>query len=840
MKKSVWIAIISVLLVSLISFAVFALEETEPNENLATATEIPFNTAVEGNLSSSTDKDWYKFSLAEDGIVSISFTHEKIDNSVTYWYIAVYKADGSTYYNNVETYHPVYGNADVTLPDMGLPAGDYYILVFPYSYSNLKYAITVNFTPSASCETEDNNTFTTADNISVNQEYTGALSASLDIDWYKFTLDSDGYVSIVFNHAKIDDSDDYWRISVFKGDGVNYYNNIENYYPVAGNADRTLPDIGLAAGEYYVRVIKGDGDNSLYNYSLTVNFTATEKYETEENNSFNTADEISVNQEYNGVIGTYNDVDWYKVSIPEDGYVSIAFNHAKIDDADDYWRVVVYQGDGVTYFNGVESIYAVAGNADSILPNMGFDKGEYYIKVMQGDGDQSLITYSFTVNFTATDNYEKELNNTFNDANTISVNKAYSGTISAWNDIDWFKFSLNTTGYISISISHDKFSDEDDYWRVSLYQGDGVTYIEKGDGIYYVNGNADLVLPDIGLGSGDYLIKVIPGDGDYTFRDYNIMVNFYQSDEWESELNNSKEEASVISLNSTVNGSLSAYNDVDWYKFSLKSPTSLNIKFNHELLQYSDPYWRIHIYKSDGVSTAGEFEYWDVSLNSMREISDLNLSEGTYYIYITRHGGNWIDDTYQMTVSQTHECTAGAWAVTKEANCLTEGIRSKCCNICSAPMETEIIPASGHASDNWQIDAEPTCISLGSRQGLCSICGEYVEEQIEMLPHDFSEWEVTVEATCSSQGARTHTCTVCNETETEVVEALSHTFGEWTHKSGNKVIPPIVHERVCSLCGTTETQNDWSYVWVTIIVGIVGVGVLIGVINYVKSFLKTK
>ena len=69
---------------------------------------------------------------------------------------------------------------------------------------------------------------------------------------------------------------------------------------------------------------------------------------------------------------------------------------------------------------------------------------------------------------------------------------------------------------------------------------------------------------------------------------------------------------------------------------------------------------------------------------------------------------------------------------------------------------------------------------------------------------------------------------------------LEHKYGEWIVVGGSKIIPPIVKEKTCELCGNTERFNDWSYIWVTILAGIAVVGILIGVINYIKGMKKSK
>ena len=56
--------------------------------------------------------------------------------------------------------------------------------------------------------------------------------------------------------------------------------------------------------------------------------------------------------------------------------------------------------------------------------------------------------------------------------------------------------------------------------------------------------------------------------------------------------------------------------------------------------------------------------------------------------------------------------------------------------------------------------------------------------------------------------------------------------------SGSKLIPPIVKEKTCVHCADVQSTEDWSYVWVTIIAVVALIGILIGVINYIRAFKK--
>ena len=106
------------------------------------------------------------------------------------------------------------------------------------------------------------------------------------------------------------------------------------------------------------------------------------------------------------------------------------------------------------------------------------------------------------------------------------------------------------------------------------------------------------------------------------------------------------------------------------------------------------------------------------------------------------------------------------------------------------------------------------------------------------LTHQWEEWLVTKAATCHASGLNERFCTLCGDKEQQTIEQLTHDYSDYVIVSGNKLIPPIVREKTCNLCDDVQTYEDWSNVWTTIVAGIAIVGVIIGLVNYVRAFKK--
>jgi hypothetical protein len=124
--------------------------EIEPNNTIATATNIVTDAYVIGNLSNRDDVDWFRFTLEEIAGVTLTFRNPNLENEGTRWAINVFDAEEFALFDFVAQ-----SNTPVrTLPQNPhvLPAGTYYVRVRNASTSGANsdrlvrqdYRLTVN------------------------------------------------------------------------------------------------------------------------------------------------------------------------------------------------------------------------------------------------------------------------------------------------------------------------------------------------------------------------------------------------------------------------------------------------------------------------------------------------------------------------------------------------------------------------------------------------------------------------------------------------------------------------------------------------------------------------
>ncbi len=713
----------------------------------------------------------------------------------------------------------------------------------------------------AANEAEPNNSQSSATDISVDSPVTGNIENDSDSDWYRFQVPADGVVTFTLSHQVLSSTDIFWKVAVFQSDGVtSAATSAQIEWTNVGNKDLQTSQLGLRAGTYYVRVApyKYYSYNTCQ-YSLKVNFTASGVFEKEKNESPESATPVSVNTAYKGAVSNDSDKDWYKFSLDSDGSISISLSHDNIPSTDIFWKFSLYNGDGVTAVCGVSLLeWYVRGNANYTTSKIGLPKGTYYVCVQPYKySSYNTGTYSLSVDFEAGDDYEKENNGNYSTANLISVNKTYYGSITHSDEKDMYKFTVPSQGKISVSLTHNVLSSTETYWRIFIYGSDGVSYITGAEISWEVTGNSNRTTSEIGVPPGDYYIKIEACRyNKHSTETYGIRVDFSESQIYEKEVNGSSAKATPVKLMTDYKGASANTNDADWYAFDVSGTTEATVVFSHDTLDSSDTVWYLNAYSSDGVSKVKEEV--GVPGNKTAYFSLGTLNPGKYYLKVTPSSRRHNSSTYTIRINGAHTCS-GVWNVTVEPQCEKTGKRQKLCSMCGALMTEEDVPEKGHTFNEWNIIKPADCDTVGEREAVCVDCGFKKNEDIPKTAHNFSEWKEISAATCTEAGERISTCSICDTRQVEEIPKKDHEFGEWIILSeadcenagkkehicgvcefveteeitaaghvyteekiikGNVFIPPLLKERTCDVCASIDTYEDWSYVWVTVLLGI--------------------
>lgn len=119
--------------------------ETEFNDEYASADPLSMGTTRYGVNPTSSDDDWYKFTLNSPASVSVAFTHTKASADGD-WGVYLYKYNGGGEYAQLAYEDVCVSDGNYTFPTQGLSAGTYFVKVSGCnSACGRQYGVTVNY-----------------------------------------------------------------------------------------------------------------------------------------------------------------------------------------------------------------------------------------------------------------------------------------------------------------------------------------------------------------------------------------------------------------------------------------------------------------------------------------------------------------------------------------------------------------------------------------------------------------------------------------------------------------------------------------------------------------------
>ncbi len=523
----------------------------QPGKTYADATELKPGsvfTAVTGTARERTH--WYKFTLPKPGMVSVTFDHMRIAGQVNAgqlnakaWEI-VFCADASG--NGMFTKTSGVNDTSVRTTPAGLAAGTYYIkvegeLIVP---EKTPYSIRISY-EEAVCETEPNNSLTAACRLLFNTAVSGSLMGPLTnpadyYDYYRMTMEKPGALQVEFAHEVIAGSETaaVYQISVLDKKG----NELMSQTSRGAETVVTTPQIGLAAGNYFIEVKAAIGNagsgiggsiTAAYEnaYRIRAQYTPG-NWEQEGNDSFSTANPISSGREYAGSIhksaesmipgiAGSGDKDYYRIELAKAGYLQVKLTHEDTGTGEEILKVRVYNAD----YKEVDTFLSRGMETTIKTPRIGLPKGSYYI-VVEDNARGYLGNYGLTVTAKGASGWETEPNGASSLADQIKVGKEITGVSRSISDNDWFRFTLDKASYINFSITHAKVDSIDLAWYVTLLDENGRRVSYKPNGYIYAYARDSYAeSASAKLARGTYYIKVQPADSVGVGREYHLSVN---------------------------------------------------------------------------------------------------------------------------------------------------------------------------------------------------------------------------------------------------------------------------------------------------------------------------
>ncbi len=350
--------------------------------------------------------------------------------------------------------------------------------------------------------------------VNLDQEVSGVFEKNDNTDYYTFTLHTAGNVTVTLKHDNASSKYELVGYIYQVGDLKNDLHELR----LQNTSQSTYVQEGLPAGTYYFKINKTGTGADLEQYQLMVNFEASDFYEKSPNDKEENATPMGLNQEYTGNLHNSSDKDFYKITLPSDGNVTVTLNSPG-------GKMVIH-----LYLSGntSTSLHDLQMDQDVHFASIqeGLAAGDYYLKVLSLGGLWDSGQYHLTVAFEASDFYEKSPNNNVETATPIvSLNQPYTGNLSSSDDRDFHKFTLSTMENITLVLAQDNPRTSNvEYWEVTLYQGGDfsnglLSFSLKGELQSNHSATKELM-------AGDYYLEVsLPNSSFYNRDQYHITVS---------------------------------------------------------------------------------------------------------------------------------------------------------------------------------------------------------------------------------------------------------------------------------------------------------------------------
>ncbi len=372
--------------------------EVEENDNRIIATAMKdVDTAYFGTVNRGGDYDWYKFTLTEPAFVWAELSDLKEQSRSGFcWKLALYYgADGSE--------PKIMSEADgsqtsLELDRVPLKPGTYFIEVWTdMNPDDGAYTLTVHTDTDGidEWEKELNNDVGSAEEIEPKKDHYAALQYEKDVDWFKFTIDEPSVIKLRFSrHEQSSPDNKYWNVSLLDKDGKTI--GWDYYWFKGRNGDDFISPEALPAGTYTIKVTKSDKYSS-DEYRLNVETLDGSDWETESNDSFETANDIEIGKQYSGQLYRKDkyDRDLFCFVLEEESAVRVSFSvHESIkEDSHLYFYIALYNEQGESVWE--QRIAGTDGDYESDIVTL--PAGTYYFLVMQSD-KYTDGNYKFTIN----------------------------------------------------------------------------------------------------------------------------------------------------------------------------------------------------------------------------------------------------------------------------------------------------------------------------------------------------------------------------------------------------------------------------------------------------------
>lgn len=351
-------------------------------------------------------------------------------------------------------------------------------------------------------------------------------------------------------------------------------------------------------------------------------------------NTFATASRISMGDTLNGSITETKDYNNYQFQLDSAGCIKLNMTAYM-----QYYCIRIYEEDGteIWYTDRNEWNSTVGYRRDEY--NIYLEKGTYYMQIngyREGRSYKSTGEYTCRTSFTSSGVTNREDDNSFADANNITIGDKIVGQISVNDDFDTYKFTLSQVGCVKLDVTSYM-----QFYCIKLFDSDGeeIWYTDRNEWTSTVGYRSDSY--DLYLEKGTYYMQINGYKEGTSYKStgkYVCNTSFISSGVSFDGDDNDFKTAKQISWGKIYTGQISINDKFDNYIFNVPKDQMIAINITSYI-----EYYGLTIFDADGKQVwYTKNNQWNSNVGYRKDSHNITLSAGKYYLQIDGYEyGSW-------------------------------------------------------------------------------------------------------------------------------------------------------------------------------------------------------
>lgn len=449
---------------------------------------------------------------------------------------------------------------------------------------------------------------------------------------FRIFVMSAGQLQFVWQAGEKQSSKNVYQFSLYNSKELTDESCIDQKKFKQMSQKQVIPPYLLTPGIYYLKLetLADSGEE----FTIEADFTQNSNIEMEANDTPETANPVSLNEEYTANLGEPSDIDCFSYELEEDGAVDVTVSTSNVSSEEILYQIEIYNSSSGKLLTQL----SLAGTQRQVsTDDLYLHGGTYYIRVKQGDKYTSL-DYKVSVNFSKAENVEAESNDTVETANSILTNTVVKGVIGVEGDVDCFKFVADSNVVIQPNLTFAPLETNFKTYTLDIMDGNSILlHVDIG------GKEAGKMIAPLPLAAGSYTVKVT--NPNYVRQSYELTINSENAETVEQEPNDTLAAATMLQVDGDViTGSLTTETDIDIYKVSLTETREVTLCIRFAQQPGDDPLFEVEIEREGKITPLGK-----VKGSSGLMEKRIQMPAGDCYIRIKSE--QWAAVTYSIQIT---------------------------------------------------------------------------------------------------------------------------------------------------------------------------------------------